>query len=144
MTTLAQVMACCLTAPIHHLNRWWLIISEVHIHIRAISQEMPQPSSITKTCVKITCLKCHSNFPGANELTHCPLGDANIIWYYNFQTHIKERYLEYSLWNCLQVNATRPYWWLVNISSGNGLVSPGNKPLPEPMLIQIYVAIWCH
>ena len=38
------------------------------IHIRAISQEMPQPS-ITKICLKITCLKFHSNFPGANELT---------------------------------------------------------------------------
>ena len=38
------------------------------IHIRAISQEMPQPS-ITKICLKITCLKFHSNFPGVNALT---------------------------------------------------------------------------
>ena len=38
------------------------------IHIRPISQEMPQPP-ITKICLKITCLKLHSNFPGANELT---------------------------------------------------------------------------
>ena len=38
------------------------------IHIRAISQEMPQPS-ITKICLKITCLKYHSNFQGVNELT---------------------------------------------------------------------------
>ena len=38
------------------------------IHNRAISQEMPQPS-ITKICLKIVCLKFHSNFPGANELT---------------------------------------------------------------------------
>ena len=37
------------------------------IHITAILQEMPQPS-ITKICLKITCLKFHSNFPGANEL----------------------------------------------------------------------------
>ena len=33
---------------------------------------------------------------------------------------------------------------LVNIGSGNGLVLSGNKPLPEPMLTQIYVAIWRH
>ena len=33
----------------------------------AISQEMPQPS-ITKIHLKITYLKFHSNFPGANEL----------------------------------------------------------------------------
>ena len=37
------------------------------IHIKAISQEIPQPS-ITKICLKITCLKFHSYFPGANEL----------------------------------------------------------------------------
>ena len=37
------------------------------------------------------------------------------------------------------MNATRPYWWLVNIGSGNGLVSWGSKPLPEPMLTQICV-----
>ena len=29
-----------------------------------------------------------------------------------------------------------------NIGSGNGLVSSGNKPIPEPMVIQIYVAVW--
>ena len=45
----------------HYLNQCWLIISD--IHIRTISQEMPQPP-ITKICLKITCLKFHSNFPG--------------------------------------------------------------------------------
>ena len=30
----------------------------------------------------------------------------------------------------------------INIGSGNVLVSSGNKPLPEPMLTQISVAIW--
>ena len=28
-STLAQVMACCLTAPSHYLNQYWLIISKV-------------------------------------------------------------------------------------------------------------------
>ena len=37
------------------------------IHSRAISQDMPQPA-ITKIRLKITYLKFHSNFPGANEL----------------------------------------------------------------------------
>ena len=33
----------------------------------------------------------------------------------------------------------------VSIGSGNGLVTPSNKPLlSEPMLTQIYVAIWHH
>ena len=42
------------------------------------------------------------------------------------------------------MNATRPYLWEVNIGSGNGLVPSGNKPLPKPMLTQIYVAKWRH
>ena len=29
-------------------------------------------------------------------------------------------------------------------SSGNGLLPDSNKPLPEPMLTQIYVSIWHH
>ena len=36
------------------------------------------------------------------------------------------------------------YWWRVHIGSGNGLVPSGSKPLPEPMLTQIYVTIWHH
>ena len=43
------------------------------------------------------------------------------------------------LWICSQIDATGPYWWSVNLGSGNGLVPLDNKPLPEPMLTQIYV-----
>ena len=32
MSTLAQIMACCLTAPSHYLNQCWLIISMVPWH----------------------------------------------------------------------------------------------------------------
>ena len=31
-STLAQVMACCLTAPSHYLNQCWLIINKVQWH----------------------------------------------------------------------------------------------------------------
>ena len=31
-STLAQVMACCLTAPSHYLNQYWLIITKVQWH----------------------------------------------------------------------------------------------------------------
>ena len=30
--------------------------------------------------------------------------------------------------------ATGPYWWYVNIGSGNGLVPSGKKQLSKPML----------
>ena len=61
-----------------------------------------------------------------------------------FQTHFNDKYLKHFLWKCYQVNATTPYWSLVNIGSGNGLVPSGNKPLLEPMVTQISVTIWCH
>ena len=32
----------------------------------------------------------------------------------------------------------------VIIGSGNGLVPPGNKPLPDPILTKFYDAIWHH
>ena len=69
-STLAQVMACCLTAPSHYLNQCWLI-SNVEWHSsEGSSQEIPQ-SSITEIIWKIKDQKFHSNFPGANELTNC-------------------------------------------------------------------------
>ena len=37
-STLAQVMACCLTAPSHYLNQCWLIISKIQLHVMKISQ----------------------------------------------------------------------------------------------------------
>ena len=52
---------------------------------------------------------------------------------------IKNIQLERFLWNYPKVNGTRPYCWLVNIGSGNGLVPSGTKPLSEPMMTQIYV-----
>ena len=36
------------------------------------------------------------------------------------------------------------FFWYVNISLGDVLVTSGNKPLPEQILTQIYVAIWRH
>ena len=74
--TLAQLMACCLTAPSHYLNQCWLIISGVK---RVISLEIQQ-WWITKTIQTIPCRKCHSNFSGATELTHWPLRNLNGFW----------------------------------------------------------------
>ena len=48
----------------------------------------------------------------------------------------------YILWNYPQMNVAGPYWWQVNIVPGKGLVPSGNKPSLEPILTQIYVAIW--
>ena len=47
----------------------------------------------------------------------------------NFQTHIKEKYLEHFLGIYPSLNETRAHQWLLNISSINGLVQLDNKPL---------------
>ena len=50
----------------------------------------------------------------------------------------------------VKANTTRPQWLvstgptLVNIGSSNGLLPDGTKPLLEPMLTQIYVAMQRH
>ena len=55
----------------HQATTWTYVdLSSVRsgdINLRAISKEKPQ-QSITKIILKITYLKFHSNFPGANEL----------------------------------------------------------------------------
>ena len=57
---------------------------------------------------------------------------------------LKDRYLEYYLWNCPQGNATRPRWWSVNIGLDNGLVPSSYKPLPESVLTNIYYGMLCY
>ena len=50
----------------------------------------------------------------------------------NFETYIKDKYIEHFLSIFTQVNTTEPNWWLVD------------KPLPEPVLTKLHDAIWCH
>ena len=66
----------------------WSSVKSSDIHMRAISQEMPQ-SSITKTSLKITYMKFHSNFLGANELKIQLLIQINKMHHLNdnHQTH---------------------------------------------------------
>ena len=57
----------------------------------------------------------------------------------NFQANFSDWWLEYLFWNCIQMNG--PYWWWVNVGSGNGLVPTGNKPLPNPDLCHHMVSL---
>ena len=115
-STLAQVMACCLTAPSHYLNQCSLIITvkSNDIHIRVISQEMPQPS-ITKIYLKITCLKFHSNFPGANEFMHHLMKSLGWVVLNMTQLHSARheplvRLNNKIWWQCLVPTSTKWIW----------------------------------
>ena len=72
--TLGKVMAWCLTAPSHHMNQCWLIISKVEWH-SSKGQFTRDASAITHwNYLEIKYLKLHSNFPGANELNLSKMG----------------------------------------------------------------------
>ena len=58
-----------------------------------------------------------------------------------FQAKFSDRCLWHLLWNCPQMDVNKPYWWRTNIGSSNDLALSGKKPLPEPMLTQIFDAI---
>ena len=75
------------------------------------------------------------------------LAPGKFEWHFllcNFQTDFSDWRLRHLLRNCPDMKVTGLHWWSVNIGSGNGLVPSGTKPLPEPVLTQISIAIWHH
>ena len=69
---LAQVIACCLAAPSHHLDQYWIVIRKLQGNcLRPVSQAIPQPRN-TKVSLKCTHSTFLSNLPGTNELNVCP------------------------------------------------------------------------
>ena len=57
-STLAQVMACCLTAPSHYLNQCRLIISKVHWHISKGNFIKDMSAIIIKISMNISSISC--------------------------------------------------------------------------------------
>ena len=78
-STLAQVMAHCLTAPSHYLNQCWLIISKAQYH-SSEGNSTKDTSAIKhkKIAWKLLIKKFHLILPGANELM-CTIGYRNYI-----------------------------------------------------------------
>ena len=68
LSILAQIMACCLTAPSHYLNQCWFIISNLlwHSSESIIIQRSQYTNQINKNENRI--FKITSKSPGANEL----------------------------------------------------------------------------
>ena len=63
-STLAQVMAWCLTAPSHYLNQCWLLISEVLWHTLDSKFKGVPKLLFGITSLKIILSKSLSHFPG--------------------------------------------------------------------------------
>ena len=74
------------------------------------------------------------------RLTHCPQGDGVAISKRVISKHMSRiGFMKIFFVKLLSGECHRIPWWWINIGSGNGLVPAGNKPLPEPILTQIYV-----
>ena len=68
LSTLAQIMACCLMAPSHYLNQCWLIIKGVQWHSPE-SDFTGNVQDIFDMILKMTNSRLHWHFPWTNELT---------------------------------------------------------------------------
>ena len=51
-STLDKVMACCLTAPSHYQNQFWLVIKVVLCHLPENSNHNQQPPKATIICIQ--------------------------------------------------------------------------------------------
>ena len=81
------------------------------------------------------------SFPGENaNLAFCSPAEDNFIF-----TLVLQKTVAWAFTVKLDSgNTTELHQWDGNIGSSNSLASSDDNPLPEPMLIQIYVAIWHH
>ena len=91
-STLAQVMACCLTAPSHYLNQCWIRISEVLRHLPGSNFTASAQTIILYNEFESCSLKLPPHLPGANELLLLSsllfplyIKDLHIIICINFQ-----------------------------------------------------------
>ena len=67
-STLVQLMACCLMAPRHHLNQYWLIISEVLWHSPEGNFIWKARDMYPRCDFEYHLLILQPHLPGANEL----------------------------------------------------------------------------
>ena len=115
-------------------------VSDTRLSVYMRKDSYCKPQSVIAVIRKYTTtfLRCDDAY--VYQLGHHCLGNVispvnSLALYINkFQRKFRDRWLKYLLWN---IDVSRPYLWLVNIASGNGLVPSGIKPLPEPMLTQI-------
>ena len=128
-----------------YLCHMWNLTLKVAQTNFQISWENRQPfmsnnyiNPITKVVLKLCCVCIfglwYGHWTKGICLTHWPLRDVFVILKVQSPNTCYGSIHEHFWWNCCQVSTTEHLSWLVNFGSGNGLVSSGNKPLPETML----------
>ena len=67
-STLAQVMACCLTAPSHYLNQYWLLMNSVLWHLPENNFIGISQTIIRKMTLKVIISRSLSPLSGVDDL----------------------------------------------------------------------------
>ena len=119
---LVHIMACCLTAPNHYLNHWWLIISKVLcIKLKVISQEILK-ISLRAMGFRIINLRLQPRCSGVRHFAFHPYC-LDILQYTKIIMHTARALL------CFMVVMYKPA--SVQVMAWH---QTGNKPLSEPMM----------
>ena len=108
-STLAQVMASCLTAPSHYLNQCWLNISVALWHSTENDFTRIAQYIYPWYQFEITDLRLQPHLPGANELTHRGLkmtSHHTTLWW---PTHMRQKTSTLKTESWCQLCS---YWWL--------------------------------
>ena len=132
-------------------SQWWSALFKIFVSLLRETELLSK--YVNSWCFRNT-IKRHFSWPSMVWiawgkhwyacLTHWTLGDLKAILGKQFSNYFSDWWLRYLLWNCSQMNITEPHWWWINIGSDNGLVPSGNKPIHEPMLTQVFIALWYH
>ena len=97
-STLAQVMACCLTAPSHYLNQCWLIISKVQWH--------PSQSNFTRNTSAIS----HWNYL-ENYLSKILFKSPRGQWVNRYHITSHGNFHDWDDWMCRCLLKSYYGWW---------------------------------
>ena len=124
-------------------KRWQAIIwSSVDHDAWSYIDGLMQERQVTPVCFFLALT--HRYEVTGPKVTNCPLGDVAVI----LKVCISNSLYRMVAWvftaKLLSGESNKFHLWEVNIGSGKGLVLLGNKPLPVPMLAEIYVTIWHH
>ena len=88
-------------------------------------------------------MKTHETDATMREETQIKQGRLSACFQYHQKSLILQNY-HFNISGAVVAIECSQIWWKVNIGSTNGLVPSGNKPLHEPMVTRIYVAILLH
>ena len=142
-STLAQVMACCLTASSHYLNQCWLIINEVQWHAPESNFTGSACEFILQHELENYTFKIIAIFPGAMSLSTSVYLESICCLQYLVET-VKLQQVEESRYsNIPEKGRLRDDVITWEIFSALLAFCQGNPPVPSQMARKLWCFLWC-